>query len=279
MFFNVSDLVGQDYEMVAITVTNVPQPPDIDMIDLQSVLEGDTLQFRIHATDPDGDPFVFTVEDNPANSALVDSGNGAGSFLFTPSYLQSATYQFAIYATDTTDRVDSAVVHIEVIEAGNQPPALAVLPDTVEPTVGDTFILHVYATDPDGPSITLSMTGQPWNSSLADSGTGGGMFSFAPDSVQADSIYLVSFVATDGSLADTGQVVMQVISFIYGDVNADGSVDVGDVVVLTNYLYRGGPPPQPWVSGDTNCDGYVNVGDVVYLVNYLFRGGPPPGCD
>ncbi|UCB52989.1 MAG: tandem-95 repeat protein, partial [Candidatus Zixiibacteriota bacterium] len=278
VFFTVSDLVSQDYEMVAITVTNVPQPPDIDIIPLQSVLEGDTLEFRIHATDPDGDPFVFTVEDNPANSSLTDSGNGAGSFLFTPSYLQSGIYQFPIYATDTTDRIDSAIVQIEVIEAGNQPPALAALPDSTEPAVGDTFILHVYATDPDGPSITLSVADEPWNSDFADSGTGGGTFTFAPDSIQADSTYRVSFVATDGSLADTQLVVMHVVSFIYGDVNADGHVDVGDVVVLVNYLYRGGPPPQPWVSGDTNCDGYVNVGDVVFLVNYLFRGGSPLGC-
>jgi hypothetical protein len=278
VFFTVSDLLNQDYEMVAITVTNVPQPPDIDMIPLQSVVEGDTLEFRIHATDPDGDSFVFTVENNPANSSLIDSGNGAGSFLFTPSYLQSGTYQFPIYATDTTGRVDSVIVQVEVIEAGNQPPVLASLPDSTEPAVGDTFILHVYATDPDGPSITLSLAGQPWNSSLVDSGTGGGTFTFAPDSIQADSTYRVSFIATDGSLADTQQVVMRVVSFIPGDVNADGSVNVGDVVALVDYLYRNGSPPQPWAAGDTNCDGQVNVGDVVYLVEYLYRGGPPPGC-
>jgi ribosomal protein S28E/S33 len=88
----------------------------------------------------------------------------------------------------------------------------------------------------------------------------------------------VSFIATDGSLADTQQVVMRVVSFIPGDVNADGSVNVGDVVALVDYLYRNGSPPQPWAAGDTNCDGQVNVGDVVYLVEYLYRGGPPPGC-
>jgi hypothetical protein len=279
VFFTASDLVSQDYEMVAITVTNVPQPPDIDLIPLQSVVEGDTLEFRIHATDPDGDPFVFTVENNPANSSLIDSGNGAGSFLFTPSYLQSATYQFPIYATDTTGRVDSAIAQVEVIEAGNQPPVLILpSPDSLRPVVGETCSLHVYATDPDGPSITLGAADAPWNSTFADSGGGGGSFTFAPDSTQADSVYRVSFTATDGFLADTQVVVMNVISFIPGDVNGDGSVNVGDVVVLVDYLYRNGPPPQPPEAGDTNCDGYVNVGDVVYLVDYLYRGGSPLGC-
>ncbi|MGB2980862.1 MAG: NosD domain-containing protein [Candidatus Zixiibacteriota bacterium] len=63
-----------------------------------------------------------------------------------------------------------------------------------------------------------------------------------------------------------------------GDANGDGVIDVGDVVCVVNYLYRGGDPPVPVEAGDANCDGVVDVGDVVYLVNYLYRGGPPPGC-
>ena len=45
-----------------------------------------------------------------------------------------------------------------------------------------------------------------------------------------------------------------------------------------NYLYKNDPSPNPEEAGDCNCDGKVDVGDVVYLINYLFRGGPPPGC-
>jgi hypothetical protein len=63
-----------------------------------------------------------------------------------------------------------------------------------------------------------------------------------------------------------------------GDVNADGIINVGDVVSLVNYLYRGGGEPCPVEAGDVTSDGIVNVGDVVYLVNYLYRGGDPPAC-
>ncbi len=68
--------------------------------------------------------------------------------------------------------------------------------------------------------------------------------------------------------------------YVYGDANYDQVVDLGDVVYLANYLFRGGSPPLPPVAGDANGDCTVNVGDVVYLVNYLFRGGPAPeeGC-
>ena len=63
-----------------------------------------------------------------------------------------------------------------------------------------------------------------------------------------------------------------------GDVNGDGIVDVGDVVYLISYLYRGGPPPDPMNMGDVNCDGIVNLGDVVFLISYLYKSGPVPRC-
>jgi hypothetical protein len=66
--------------------------------------------------------------------------------------------------------------------------------------------------------------------------------------------------------------------YMSGDANGDGSVDVGDVVNLTSFLYKGGSPPDPLWTGDCNCDQVVNLGDVVYLINYLFEAGPPPGC-
>jgi len=62
-----------------------------------------------------------------------------------------------------------------------------------------------------------------------------------------------------------------------GDVNADGTINVNDVVYLINYLFvPGSPAPIPLLAGDANCDGAVNVNDVVYLINFLFISGPPP---
>jgi hypothetical protein len=64
---------------------------------------------------------------------------------------------------------------------------------------------------------------------------------------------------------------------IYGDANASGTVEAGDVVYLINYLYRNGPDPLPWwFYGDANCDKIVDAADVVYVINYLFRNGTEP---
>jgi hypothetical protein len=57
---------------------------------------------------------------------------------------------------------------------------------------------------------------------------------------------------------------------IPGDANKDGVVDVADVIYLINYLFIGGPSPDPMSLGDFNQDSQVNVADVVALINYLF---------
>ena len=63
-----------------------------------------------------------------------------------------------------------------------------------------------------------------------------------------------------------------------GDANADGKVNVTDVIYLINYLFRGGPPPVEIEQGDANCDGKISITDVIYLINYMFKGGPVPHC-
>lgn len=69
-----------------------------------------------------------------------------------------------------------------------------------------------------------------------------------------------------------------VLSWIGGDANGDGVIDIGDIVYLTNYLYKiTYPAPDPFCTGDVNCDGTVDLGDVVYLINYLYKSGPAPG--
>jgi hypothetical protein len=67
------------------------------------------------------------------------------------------------------------------------------------------------------------------------------------------------------------------LPWLIGDANGDSMIDLGDVVYLLNYLFKGGSPPEPVLTGDPNSDGVVNLGDAIYLLNYLFRSGPPPG--
>ena len=74
----------------------------------------------------------------------------------------------------------------------------------------------------------------------------------------------------------TGPVIRTI--GLYGDANSDGKLNVTDVIYLVNYLFKGGPEPNPLLAADVNCDAKINVTDVIYLINYLFKGGPPPAC-
>jgi len=76
-----------------------------------------------------------------------------------------------------------------------------------------------------------------------------------------------------GEITLIGQV------YLPGDANGDWAINVADAVYLINYVFKGGPPPDPIEAGDANCDGNPDIGDAVFLINYIFKGGLAPGCD
>ncbi len=68
-------------------------------------------------------------------------------------------------------------------------------------------------------------------------------------------------------------------SFVPGDADGSGAVDIDDVVFIINYVFGGGPEPDPIQAGDADGSGEVDIDDVIYLINYIFGGGPPPVGD
>ena len=72
-------------------------------------------------------------------------------------------------------------------------------------------------------------------------------------------------------------------SFIRGDVNSDGKMDIADPINVVNYLFRKGPAPSCADSADANDDANIDVTDVMLMINHQFRAGaapaaPFPGC-
>lgn len=70
--------------------------------------------------------------------------------------------------------------------------------------------------------------------------------------------------------------IVGIPSYLRGDSNHDGLVNVSDVVLLIDYIFAGGTAPSPVASGDADCSGLVNVADAVYLIAYIFTGGAAP---
>lgn len=96
-----------------------------------------------------------------------------------------------------------------------------------------------------------------------------------------DKVYTVSWRYNADPVTRTIYGVVTLIGqgVVDGDANGDLNVNLADVVYIINYIFKGGPEPDPLSVADANCDGAVNLADAVYLVAYIFRGGPPPGCN
>lgn len=67
-------------------------------------------------------------------------------------------------------------------------------------------------------------------------------------------------------------------SFLCGDIDGDTRINIGDPVYLINYIFKGGPAPNPLAAGDVNADARINIGDAVHMINYIFKSGPAPQC-
>ncbi|MCI0532152.1 MAG: hypothetical protein L0Y74_09425 [candidate division Zixibacteria bacterium] len=87
--------------------------PSLDSIGQKSVNEGGTLSFSIYATDSELDSIVLIAENLPNNSSFVDSGNGLGTFNFSPDTTQSGMYVVTFIASDGMS-ADSQNVEINV---------------------------------------------------------------------------------------------------------------------------------------------------------------------
>jgi hypothetical protein len=188
-----------DTQLVDITVTGSDLPPVLDPIPPQALDEGQHLDLRVTATDPDGDAIALTAEQLPPNSAFVDSTGGVGGFTFDPDYTQSGFYQVRFIAQSNT-LADTQLVDITVNNVDLPPVMDPLSPQTMDE--GTHLDLRVTASDPDGDIITLIAEQLPLNSAFIDSTGGVGGFTFDPDYTQS-GFYQVRFIAQSNTLADT----------------------------------------------------------------------------
>ena len=79
-----------------------------------------------------------------------------------------------------------------------------------------------------------------------------------------------------GSGSGSDYTTIKYIQFLRGDCDKDGGIDLSDVMLLANYVLKGGQPPNPLQAGDVNCDGKYDLVDVIKLARYVLWGEPFP---
>ncbi len=67
-------------------------------------------------------------------------------------------------------------------------------------------------------------------------------------------------------------------TYICGDVNNDGGIDLLDITFLIAYLYKEGPVPDSLWAADPDGNEIINILDITYLISFLYKSGPEPNC-
>ncbi|RKX20196.1 MAG: hypothetical protein DRP35_06450, partial [Candidatus Zixiibacteriota bacterium] len=205
-FFATDDSSEVDFEVVTITVLEAGnQLPQFASLGTQSSVENTVLNFTISASDPEGAIPYLNNGTLPTGASFVDNGDGTGTFDWTPNYIQSGTYNVTFYATDDSLAVDSQIVMVDIVDAGNQNPILAGI-SSQSTTEGVSLSFSVAAVDPDSTIPALSTSALPNVASFVDNGDGTGQFVWSPLFNQSGN-YNITFYATDDTLGIDSQIV------------------------------------------------------------------------
>ena len=94
--------------------------------------------------------------------------------------------------------------------------------------------------------------------------------------------FAVAFVCSLMLWASLG-ARLEADSFVRGDPNGDGSINMTDVISTLNFLFLGGSTPGCLDAADADNNGVVQLTDGISILNFLFLGTGPAtlgiGCE
>lgn len=173
---SVSD--GEDTAALAafsITVNEAPnQPPTISGSPSTSVVANSAYTFTPAASDPDGDNLTFLISGQPSWASF---NSGSGRLSGTPAAGEDGVYaNIRISVSDGEASSALAAFTITVEALPNRAPAIGGTPAS-EVTVNSGYSFTPSASDPDGDSLTFTISGKP---SWANFDSGNGRLSGTP---------------------------------------------------------------------------------------------------
>ena len=255
------------------------------------VAENGTLAFvdMMNSTNPNN-TLSIQGQSLPSGASMPNvNGNTAiqTTFNWIPNYCQGNN----VYEFSSNHYVDSDLEYTQthtatVTNVNRLPSFISQVPETKILNIGENFHLDLQATDSDmaecqDDSLIMNYSYIPKNISATfnDNGNGTAEFNWTPATGEEGN-YTITFKATDSKGAEiTKQMTVNVGStYVCGDANGDGMVDISDAVYLIAYIFSGGATPYPYLAGDANGDGIVDISDAVYLIAYIFSGGAAPQC-
>ncbi|EQB63248.1 MAG: blue (type 1) copper protein [candidate division Zixibacteria bacterium RBG-1] len=268
-----------------IFVNNVP--PTLSVPGSQSVNVNSPLSFSVSAADPNfsmTDPMALrenvtlTLDsvrpDPPVTNPTVGAGNPA-TFSWTPACTELGTYTAYFKASDGKGGLDFDSVVIQVNTTIHLDTITDVVydaaPDTISPCdIMSWIYLSTLTAQIDSHTVTSDSSGL-FNSGIMHPGD-----TFSYQFVNKGT-FGYHCVVHGG---ETGAVKVGIDK--RGDANGNGTINLADIIYLVNFVFKGGPIPNPLCVGDANnSGGNPNLADIIFLVNFVFKGGlapNPPTC-
>ncbi|MEZ4333196.1 MAG: Ig-like domain-containing protein [Myxococcota bacterium] len=167
----------------------VNRPPVLDPIGNQQLDPGQTLDFTLSATDPEGQSLAFSATGLPAGAALLGA-----DFAWTPDATQIGQHTIVFTVTDTGSPAasDSETV-VFTVGRINRPPVLSAIGNR-QVQVGSELRVGLTATDPDADPIALDCTDLPVDAVFTDFDDGTAEIVWMPSAAARSS---VTCTATD----------------------------------------------------------------------------------
>lgn len=180
----------------SITVTAPPnRAPVISGSPATSVTAGTAYSFRPTASDPDGQRLTFSISNRPA-WATFSTSTGQLSGTPTSSHV-GTTSNIVITASDGTLTTSLPAFSITVSAQPNRAPTISGTPSTTA-TVGTAYRFRPTASDPDGDTLSWSISGRPTGATFS---TVNGELSFTPTEAGTWSNIVITVTDPSGASA------------------------------------------------------------------------------
>jgi hypothetical protein len=169
-----------------------------------NVVEGQSAQRTLSATDPNGGSVTYSLVNPPAWMSIAGNTITAAPPLGT----NPAAYSRTVRAQKSNGLYSDQTFTTNVEDAPNTAPVLAAIGNK---SVNENALLTISlsATDADGDTLTFTSTTRPTGATLTDHGNGTATFSWTPTYAQAGS-YPITFTVSDGTLTDAEAITVTV---------------------------------------------------------------------
>lgn len=233
-----TDLAGAAYnEDFTVTITDLNEAPAITTGATASFAENGTgTVYDADATDPESNMIAFSISGTDATLFDIDSVTGVLTFKTAPNYEAPTdsgannVYNLTITATDNgTGSLTGTKTLAVTVTNVNEAPVISTNA-ALSVTEGSTAAFTAAAADPEGNSITWSITGG------ADAGKfniapGTGVVTFAvapsfstPTDSDAKNDYVLQITASDGTLSEVKTVTITVTQQVSGGTTTNTAV-------------------------------------------------------